>query len=143
MNDFQSALPDLEKILDKIKTEAAKGNTLPEKLKPPVGATDTGTKAYSDGHREAQQLMQEVVKKLTTEDIGYLSGLGFTKPGDEENSRKEIQNSAVCAWDAAAAKYLKNQIGEGDAQKAKLQQRMKEFDNAIIKKGEEAVKPDE
>lgn len=99
-------------------------------------------KAYGDGYGKAKDALKKVIDKLTPAQINFMSGLGFTDPNDDAKKRTDILNSAISSWDAAAAKYMKGHLDEGDAARKKFHTRMREFDDTLLLEGKPPVTPD-
>ncbi len=150
---FSDLYPKLTPLLDNVKKAAPTGTTIPQKTsgaQPPAYVTDAGAKAYAtarggdqnanpkvDG---AQQIIGNFVKTLSDTQVGYLSGLNFTKPPNSD--RDDVTNSALTAWDKSASKYMNNLMSDGDSARTALQTRLQEFDTAIQTAGQTAVTPD-
>jgi hypothetical protein len=99
-------------------------------------------KAYGEGYTKAKEALKAVVDKLTPDQVNFMSGLGFTNPGDDAKKRTDILNSVVSAWDAPASKYMKGQTGEGIKGKAAMYTRLQQFDDALETQGKTPVPPD-
>ncbi len=143
ISTFEALNPRLTTYLDNIKAEAPKGKAPPPAAKAPAGTTDTGAKAYGDAYKKAKDEIQKFVDNLSPAEIGYLSGIGFTAPGDDKKKRDDVVNTALAAWDKSAAKYMKNAMGEGDAARGGLLQRLRELDTALTSRGVTPAKPDQ
>lgn len=150
LNRFAGLYDPLSNLLDTIKNEGQKGKPLPKTsaigkplpVLPPEGVTDAGAKAYSDAVNKAKAIIEPVVRNLTNEEVGYLSGIGFTDPNDDAKKRIDITNSIHAAWDKAAAKYMKLDVNGGDAARADMLKRLQEFDAAIKSTGVIPASPD-
>ena len=140
---FEGLNPRLATYLDNIKSEAPKGKAPPPAAKAPAGTTDTGAKAYGDAYKKAKDEIQKFVDGLSPAEIGFLSGIGFTAPGDDKKMRGDVVNTALAAWDMSASKYMKNAMGEGDAARGGLLQRLRDLDTALTSRGVTPVKPDQ
>lgn len=148
---FENTYNELSQLLDAVKASANKGKSIGG------GLTDEGTRAYGDASKKAREALKKVIDGLKPEEIGYLSGLGFrtlplppppagfppppAKTQDQVN-REDVLSSPLFAWDKAAAAYASNKSADGDAARAKLLERLREFDAAIKGQGNPPVKPD-
>lgn len=126
---FSDLQPQLESLLSAIATAA------------PKGTKDAG-KAYSDSYNKAKDVVGKHVAKLTPDEVDWAwKGLELDTPADKRPT--DVINSVVAAWDKSAAKYMRNNTGEGDSNKAALSSRLQEFDTAISSQGGTPVKKDE
>jgi hypothetical protein len=147
-NKFGDLYNPLVALLDRIKSEAPKGKPVPETapngdpLAAP-GTTDTGAKEYGDAVKKAKDLIKPVTDGMTPEQINFCSGLGFTDQNNDDKKRGDILGAVQSAWDASAAKYMKQAQGDGDGLRPTLQARLHEFDVAVQTAGKTAVKPDQ
>lgn len=126
---FTNALAPLEALLDGIKAAAPQG-------------TKNGPAAYAAAYGQAKAPIAQVVASLTSVQVNYFAGLGFTEPSSDPSNRTDLTNSAIAAWDQSAAQYMKNQASDGDTARAALEARFHEFDNVLAGKGNVAVTPD-
>lgn len=112
------------------------------KVKKHAPVSKGAAKAYGDGYTKAKGILKPVVDKLTPDQVNFMSGLGFTAPGDDAKKRIDILNSVVSAWDAPAAHYMKGETGAGDKGKSALFDRLLQFDIALETQGKTPVPPD-
>ena len=128
-NQFELLYNPLLALLNDIKAQA------------PMGPS-SGPAAYGNDYAKAKSLIQATVSGLTLEQVSYVSGLNFTKPTDDASNRADILNSVISAYDAAAAKYMKNQPSAGNALLPALAARLQQFDVAVQTEGKTPVLPD-
>jgi hypothetical protein len=168
---FTDLYPKLTPFLDQVKAAQAKGATVPAKTsgqQPPLFITDMGATAYgnagggtttygsapdpstgqptvqsqTDG---AKQIIQKFVATLTTTQVGYLSGIGFSgspapaPPPTLSSQQNDVANAVYGAWDKSASAYMKNDNSTGDTEKAALKTLLGQYDTAIQTLGKTAA----
>jgi len=170
---FTDLFSKLTPFLDQVKSAATQGNVIPAKTSGktlPLYITDMGAAAYgtagggtvtynppdpttnavtvksqTDG---AKQVIETFVQTLSTTQVGYLSGLGFSgnpapmPPPTLTSQQNDIVNSVYGYWDKAASAYLSNDTSTGDTNTAALQTRLGQYDTAIQTLGATALPPD-
>lgn len=156
---FGDIFDQLTKLLDAIKKGSSirtsvtgvESTTVATSPPPSIRASKTLTpspvtlaagSAYGDGYGKAKDAIKKVVDKLTPAQVEFMSGLGFTDKHDLAKKRTDIVNSVLSSWDASAAKYMKAQLGAGDAARLQLRDRLAQFDVAYDTQGKTAVPPD-
>lgn len=139
---FRSLYDPLVALLNSIKSAASQGNSLPASTGAQPGTTDTGAKAYGEAHGKASDAIKQAAATLSPDQVDFLSGLGFTDPSDVDKKRTDILNSLLSAYDAPAAKYMKNLTGDGDGLLPALKQRLIDFDAAVNSQAKVPVSPD-
>lgn len=141
---FADTYMELNALLNTIRWASSTGKVLHavQTQGQPPGSTTTAAKAYGDAYGKAKGILKPVVDRLSPVQLEYLSGLGFTDPGDDAKKRTDVLNSVVCSYDTVAAKYMKGELQTGDAGRPVLLARLSEFDDAIIFEGKPSVTPD-
>lgn len=150
---FGGLLSSLNTLLDQIKSEATKGSkegaSAYAKASSGVTKLDDKNQPVKDSKGEfvkttkgSRDYVAPVVKNLSAEQLDWVwKGLELSSAPDKRAD--DVINSILSTWDAAAAKYMKNDAGGGDSARAKLSPRLQEFDTALSSKGGTPVKKDE
>lgn len=99
--------------------------------------------AYATQHGAASTLISTATSQLTSVQLEYLSGLGYTTPTSTQANQADVANSVMSAWDKAASFFLHGNKTSGASAEVTLLTRLHQFDAALQGKGKPAVTPDQ